>query len=110
MHPPLTSASHGRPARRRTPLPGPAALAAVAAISATVAACSDPPPPTFELTLDCAATTELLFPDTAPGETAAAIVLATRTDEGESSAARPALEGPDAAMFRIVADGTTCGG
>ncbi|HWO17775.1 MAG TPA: PQQ-binding-like beta-propeller repeat protein [Kofleriaceae bacterium] len=102
MHHPLTC--HGRPARRGSPILGLAALAAAAT------ACSDPPPPTFEVTLDCAAATELLFPDTAPGETAAAIVLATRTDEGESGAARPALEGTDAAMFRIVADGTTCSG
>jgi PQQ-like domain/Divergent InlB B-repeat domain len=97
-------------ARARRPirgLPAPA-LAAVAA-AAAAAACSDPPPPAFDVTIDCAATTEFLFPDTAPGETAAVILLATRTDDGESGAPRPALDGPDAEMFRIVSDATTCG-
>ena len=52
------------------------------------------PPPAFDVTIDCAAATELLFPDTAPGETAAVILEPVRQRPqapiGDPNAAKPA--------------------
>ncbi|HWU87333.1 MAG TPA: hypothetical protein VN253_08660, partial [Kofleriaceae bacterium] len=87
------------------------AAGALALVTAGTA-CGDSPPPAFDVTIGCTAATSWTFPDTALGQTASVILLATRTDEGDPDpvSVELALDGPDAAAFHVVPDGTSCGG
>lgn len=82
--------------------------AAALTLVAQAMACDSSSQGAFDVTIDCTAATAWTFPDTAPGQTASVLLLATRTDEGDpdGAGARLAIDGPDAGLFHVAA--STC--
>jgi hypothetical protein len=85
------------------------------ALATSAIACGEsqppqPPPGAFDVTIGCTPATAWAFPETALGQTASALLLATRTAEGDpgGAAAQHAVDGPDAGMFHVA--GSTCEG